>query len=78
MKRDVLDAEMRTTLEKAKQERDEAFTALDQAVLEARQSGATFREIAEVTGMSIPWVQQALHRADPEQQHYTKRRHSSG
>jgi cytidylate kinase len=75
MKRDVLTDEMKAQLVEAKNSRDETFAKLDQLVLESRLAGATFREIAETTGMSVAWVQQALWRADPEQQRYVKRRH---
>jgi DNA-directed RNA polymerase specialized sigma24 family protein len=74
MKRNVLETEAREQLAKAKQVRDDAFDELDRAVLEARVIGATFREISEVTGMSIAWVQQSLHRADPTQEKYSKRK----
>lgn len=75
MKRNVLDNELKYRLIEAKKERDRAFVDLDVAVLEARVAGATFREIAETTGMSVPWVQQVLCRIDPDQQHYAKRQH---
>ena len=75
MKRDVLTDEMKTRLADAKTSRDASFSQLDQLVLESRLAGATFREIAEATGMSVAWVQQALWRADPDQQRYVKRRH---
>lgn len=76
MKRNVLNDDLKYRLVEAKKERDRAFVDLDVAVLEARVAGATFREIAETTGMSVPWVQQVLVRIDPEQQHYSKRQHS--
>jgi len=76
MKRNVLDNELKYRLIEAKKERDRAFVDLDVAVLEARVAGATFREIAETTGMSVPWVQQVLVRIDPHQQHYSKRQRS--
>lgn len=75
MKRNVLDDDLKLRLYDAKEARDEAFVALDRVVLEARVAGATFREIAETTGMSVPWVQQVLCRIDPDQQHHIKRQH---
>lgn len=75
MKRDILDENLKSDLQNAKALRDAAFVALDRAVLDARVAGATFREIAETTGMSVPWVQQVLSRVDPDQRHYSKRQH---
>lgn len=77
MKHNVLSDDMKYRLTETKKTRDRAFVDLDEAVLEARVAGATFREIAETTGMSVPWVQQVLVRIDPEQQHYSKRRQSN-
>ena len=74
MKSNVLSPEMKDRLAEVKKARDEAPRVLDETVLEARAGGATLREISEATGMSIPWVQQALVRADPNQERYTKRR----
>lgn len=77
MKHDVLTELQKQELRDKRDTRDKAFDELDRAVLDARIAGATFREIAESTGMSVAWVQQVLVRADPEQKHYTKRKRTS-
>ena len=62
---DTLSERDRLKLRTIRESRDDSFTELDDAVLEARKKGATLREIATATGMSVSWVQQAIVRADP-------------
>jgi len=47
---------------KATEAKLKARTRLDLAILEAKENGATYRDIAAAAGVSTAWVQTALER----------------
>jgi len=50
----------RTNITKLERDVDSAKGRLVKAAMTAKNNGATLKEIAEITGYSIGWVQQAL------------------
>jgi hypothetical protein len=50
----------RSTIAKLEKEVDSAKSRLVKSAMTAKNNGATLKEIAEITGYSIGWVQQAL------------------
>lgn len=57
-------ARLRKAKEAARKVRDEQ----DALILQAREEGATYREIASAAGVSTAWVQSALERSGYETQ----------